>query len=77
MTLPIDIMPNRNPVCFRWGYRMSGGGIQHCEGNLPPSVEGAVANLITMTKDLQADNKRLYEEIERLKPQPVAKAKGK
>ncbi len=70
-SLPIDVVPNRTPMVFRWKCSASGLGgtvMQQMEGCLPAPVEGAVANLIAMVKDLQADNKRLYEEIERLRP---------
>ena len=68
-TLPIDIVPDRNPMVFRWRFRaegVGGGAVQHCEGNLPPSVEGAVALLIALTKQLQLENGVLREKLEKV-----------
>ena len=75
--LPIDLMACTSTPRFRWMHRvdtLAGPSNQVCEGPLPPSVEGAVANLIRMAKDLQRENAELWERVEALSKQTVVKA---
>ena len=53
MNLPIDVVPDTRPPRFRWRQTVGtpvGPHVADCEGSLPPSVEGAVADLITLAK---------------------------
>ena len=64
--LPIDIVPGSNPPIFRWQNKvraLDGIMMQVCEGSLPVSVEGAVASLIAIAKQLQHENKELCERL--------------
>lgn len=68
MELPIDVVPNRVPRCFRWKYRadsVAGVAVQTLEGGLPPSVENAVANLIEYAKQLKKENEELWARLEK------------
>lgn len=60
--LPIDVVPNTAPPKFKWRQVVStfdgAQEIEH-EGTLPPSVETAVADLISLTKRLTVENARL------------------
>lgn len=85
MDLPIDVVPNRVPRCFRWKYRAdspAGAAVQTLEGGLPASVEAAVANLIEYAKHLHKENKELWEKLEamnkdKMPAQPPTKEKVK
>ena len=62
MNLPIDIIPNTIPPKFRWRQVIStpiGKKTVEHEGQLPPSVEGAIVALIGITKQLAIENAEL------------------
>ena len=74
MDLPIDVIPGTTPPRFRWKQvveTMDGRQMVDHEGTLPPSVEGAAANLIAMVKALFAENKELWKRISET-PKPSA-----
>lgn len=51
MTLPINLIPNTQPPRFRWKQVVStpsGNRTVDHEGTLPPTVEGAVVELIKL-----------------------------
>lgn len=87
MNLPIDVVAGTNPPVFRWKQVVntlagSGTKLQACEGKLPASVEGAVANLIAYAKQLERENKELWERLEDTvkagaPPAPPVVAKGR
>lgn len=55
-TLPIDVVPGTDPPLFRWRHTVStpaGPRTVDCGGPLPPSVEGAVRELIGRARQLQ------------------------
>jgi hypothetical protein len=78
VNLPIERISNTNPHRFRWRQVVStpdGARAQECEGTLPPSVEGAVSELIAMAERLAADALSLDEVrfsalVEAVKDQP-------
>jgi hypothetical protein len=68
--LPIDLIPNTMPPRFRWRQRVSiptGYSVQENEGMLPPSVESAVVELVSLTKQLLKDNAMLQGHVDALK----------
>ncbi len=72
MNLPIDVIPNSNPPRFRWRQIVpTPAGTKSVEYNgaqLPPSVEGAVIQLIELAKQQYADNVELRKKLELLTP---------
>lgn len=63
MNLPIDVVPGSRPLKFRWRAVVSALGVgmrtvEH-EGPLPPAVEGAVAELVAIAKQLIVDNEAM------------------
>jgi hypothetical protein len=76
--LPIDLLYDHSPLTFKWRHRVDtpiGSVVQECEGPLPSSVEGAVANLITLAHKLRRENKDLWARLEKTQqataPKPV------
>lgn len=66
MDLPIDVVPGTTPPRFRWKQvveTFSERQVVDHEGSLPPSVEGAVVQVIAMVKVLRAENKELWARI--------------
>lgn len=64
--LPIDVVPGTNPPRFRWQQTVStpvGKQTVDHEGNLSPTVEGAVARLIALARQLQHDNEVLRDSM--------------
>lgn len=71
-TLPIDIVPNTHPPKFRWKQAAStplGPRIVDCEGELPASVESAVAELITLAKSQAQEIVGLRRTVENITAQ--------
>ena len=68
MNLPIDVIPGTHPPQFRWTQIVEAFGrpreIVPQEGLLPPSLEGAVAELIAMTKQLMRENAGLQGQVQ-------------
>ena len=70
--LPIELVTSGNgipvnPLKFRWRHKtntLNGPVVQDCEGGLPLSVEGAVANLISIAKRLMKENEELWARLE-------------
>lgn len=65
--LPINMVPNTDPPVFRWRHTVStisGVTTQECEGQLPPSVEGAVKTLIGIAKQALMDNAGLRGQVQ-------------
>jgi hypothetical protein len=91
--LPITVIRDTAPPKFRWTQLVDSPvgkrTVEH-EGELPPSVEGAVRALIALAGNLAAENERLLRliegqtaELERSKPAhtppvvvPIKKGKG-
>ncbi len=68
MKLPIDVVPDTSPPKFRWRQVVStpvGDRTVDYEGELPPSVEVAVALLVSIVKQLALDNADLREQIKK------------
>jgi hypothetical protein len=66
--LPIDVIPDTDPPRFRWTQRvdtLNGPVDQECEGQLPVTVERAVADLIALVKKLEHDKSLLLAELHR------------
>ena len=62
--MPIDVIAG-NPPKFRWRQTVStpvGTRVVEHEGLIPPSLEGAVASLIGIAKQLAAENEALRGE---------------
>ena len=58
MNLPIDVILGTNPPKFRWRQVVSAPTGKHVvehEGLLPPAVEGAVADLVGIAKQLAGE----------------------
>lgn len=67
--LPIDVVPNVHPTRFKWRQvvnTINGTAVQECEGQLPPSIERAVQDIITTAKRLLVDNAELRKQVEEL-----------
>lgn len=59
MKLPIDVVPGTDPPVFRWSYM----GQDH-EGQAPPAMERAVERVVTIAKQLLADNAALRGQVD-------------
>ena len=74
MNLPIDLIREATPPRFRWRQVVTnpagGSQVVEHEGMLPPNIEGAVAALIGLAKQLAWEN-------EELKSKTSAPKKGK
>lgn len=67
MNLPIELIPGTSPPKFRWRQTVTtpiGPITIDQEGLLPPAVDNAVGALITMTRQLLADNEALRKQID-------------
>lgn len=68
-SLPINTVPNTRPPRFKWRQMLTtpdGPRAVEGEGTLPPSIEGAVKELISMAKQLIAENADLRVVVESL-----------
>ena len=66
-TLPIDVVPNTDPVVFRWKRMvdsLAGEQMVTMEGALPSMVEGAVVDLIALAKRQEQELVGLRKQIE-------------
>ena len=66
MNLPIDVIPNSRPQKFRWRQVIDtpiGKKVIDHEGEVIPSVETALMDLIGITKQLELENARLKEQV--------------
>lgn len=76
MNLPIDVIPTpfTGQLKFHWVQAvdtLNGTVTQLCEGQIPPSIERAVADLIALTKRLATENADLKDKIGNLMTKQV------
>jgi hypothetical protein len=66
LRLPIDVIPNTEPPQFKWEQRVQtpvGQSTVKCNGGLPPGVECAVRDLITIAKRQHAEIVELKKQL--------------
>jgi hypothetical protein len=75
--IPIDCIPDTVPPRFRWNQMVSTPGGQQVveqEGTLPPSVEVAVAELVSFAKRLMRENAGLQGQVQGLADRVAAQS---